>query len=189
MYYGGAVGTKGVKRVAYPVSPTWQVPDEHYFHELFRVSKHQIVWGCNYFNFTFGPGRIVWDKCNQNTAYSDCEIAYCSMHDTIKLFRFMWNGMCQGKSVNQGHIMQGNKGLNEKRIHPTQKPVALYKWALQNYASPGWSILDTHLGSGSSRIACWDGGFDFWGWEIDPEHFARQENRFKQHTAQIRIPL
>ena len=95
--------------------------------------------------------------------------------------------MMQGKSIAEGTVQQGNKSLNEKRIHPTQKPVALYTWILQKYAKPGDKILDTHLGSGSSRIAAYDLGFDFVGCEIDPHYFQAQEKRFAGHTAQISL--
>lgn len=90
----------------------------------------------------------------------------------------------KGKSIEEGAIMQGNKKLNEKRIHPTQKPVALYRWIFKNYAKPGDRILDTHLGSGSSRIAAYDAGLDFVGCEIDPTYFKLQEERFNEYTAQ-----
>jgi len=142
-----------VKRPFYQAKH-WSVPGDDYFQELVRISCRQIIWGCNYFQYPFGSGRIVWDKVNGNSSFSDCEIAYCSSIDTVRMFRFMWNGMCQGKSINEGYIQQGNKRLNEKRIHPTQKPVALYKWLLSNYANAGDTILDTHLGSGSICIAC-----------------------------------
>lgn len=160
-------------------------PSEEYFTELRRVSKAQIIWGVNYFPYTFGPGRIIWDKCNGGSDQSDCEIAFCSLTSRVDLFRFMWAGMCQGKSIQEGHIQQGNKKLNERRIHPTQKPVALYTWLLQKYAKPGDRILDTHLGSGSSRIAAYDLGFDFEGYEIDSDYFKAQEERFQAHIAQI----
>jgi site-specific DNA-methyltransferase (adenine-specific) len=99
----------------------------------------------------------------------------------------MWNGMMQGKSLKEGHIMQGNKNLNEKKIHPTQKPVLLYKWLLKQYATEGDNILDTHVGSGSSRLASYDLGFDYTGFEINPIHWKRQELRFKQYIAQQRL--
>lgn len=162
-------------------------PPESYFKELMRVSKNQIIWGVNYFQYIFGPGRIIWDKCNGESDQSDCEIAYNSLTKRVDLFRFMWAGMMQGKSIAEGHIMQGNKRLNEKRIHPTQKPVSLYAWILSKYAKPGDKILDTHLGSGSSRIAAYDAGLDFVGFEIDEEYFYRQSERFAAHTAQIRM--
>lgn len=163
-------------------------PHHEYFEELRRVSKHQIIFGCNYFvGEHFGPGRIVWDKCNGASDQSDCEIAYNSMTDRVDLFRFMWSGMMQGKSVSEGHIMQGNKALNEKRIHPTQKPVALYRWIFQHYAKPGDKILDTHLGSGSSRIAAYEAGLDFTGYEIDRDYFEKQEERFASYAAQTSL--
>lgn len=141
----------------YPVSPVWEIPGRAYFDELRRVAKHYIVWGCNYFSYEFAPGRIVWD------------------------------GMLQGKSVAEGHIMQGNKKLNEQRIHPTQKPVALYDWIFQNYAAPGCRVLDTHLGSGSSRIAAYEAGVDFIGFEIDPIYYAAEEQRFLDYTSQTSL--
>ena len=182
-YYGSKESKIGVHR-DYPISPTWELPKTEYFAELQRVSKHYIVWGCNYFVFPFAPGRIVWDKCNSSSTFSDCEIAATNSHDSVRLFRFMWNGMCQGKSINEGYIKQGDKTLNEKRIHPTQKPVALYAWLYSRYAKRGDKILDTHLGSGSSRIAAYNAGLDFVGFEIDRNYFEAQEARFARHTAQ-----
>lgn len=165
-------------------------PSHEYFEQLRRVSNNQIIFGCNYFvGETFGPGRIIWDKCNGASDQSDCEIAYNSMTSRVDLFRFMWSGMMQGKSIEEGSTMQGNKTLNEKRIHPTQKPVALYRWIFQKYASAGWKVIDTHLGSGSSRIAAYDAGFDFTGYEIDMDYFERQELRFSEHTAQMNLFL
>ena len=153
--------------------------------QLERISKHYIVLGCNYYNWIpSGHGRIVWDKCNGKSSYSDCEIAATNLFDSVRLFRFMWNGMMQGKSIEEGHIMQGNKKKNEKRIHPTQKPVALYDWILQKYAKPGMSIFDSHVGSGSSRIAAWNYGCDFTGCEIDPFYHLAQEKRFIEQTGQ-----
>ena len=185
-YYGSRVSKIGVHR-DYPISPAWKIPGQAYFDELRRVAKRYIVWGCNYFDYVFASGRIVWDKCNGSSSFSDCEIAATNCHNSVRLFRFMWNGMCQGKSISEGTVMQGNKALNERRIHPTQKPVALYTWLLQRYAKPGWKILDTHLGSGSSRIAAYDLGFGFAGYEIDPHYFAAQEKRFADHTAQMTL--
>lgn len=187
-FYGRRISPIGVQRM-YEQSDYWQAPQEEYFIELARVSKNQIIWGCNYFKYPFGPGRIVWDKCNESSSFSDCEIAYCSLHDSVRLFRYMWNGMMQGKSIKEGYIQQGNKALNEKRIHPTQKPVALYKWLLQQYAKPGYKILDTHVGSGSSMIAAYDMGCEFTGFEIDPYYYKAAIKRFKEETAQYRMEL
>lgn len=185
-YYGQKVSKIGVHR-DYPISPKWEIPEKQYFEELIRVSKKYIVWGCNYYDFVFSHGRIVWDKCNQGSSFSDCEIAATNCHESVRMFRYMWNGMMQGKSVAEGHIMQGNKSLNEKRIHPTQKPVALYQWIFSKYAKEGDKILDTHLGSGSSRIAAYNAGLDFVGCEIDKDYFDAQEKRFAEHTAQISL--
>lgn len=187
-YYGREISSIGVKRL-YRKSKRWEVPEQEYFDELFRVSKNQIVWGCNYFEYQFGPGRIVWDKCNGKSSFSDAEIAYCSVHDSVRLYRYMWNGMMQGRSILQGDVQQGNKALNEKRIHPTQKPVNLYKWLLHTYAKPGDMILDTHVGSGSSLIACEEMGYAWVGFEIDPDYCGAAQNRIDQYRQQIRMPL
>lgn len=184
-FYGKKESSIGVRRVNYDISKEWTVPDKKYFHELKRVSRHYIVWGCNYYDFHFDPGRIVWDKCNQGSSFSDCEIAATDLIDSVRLFPFMWNGMLQGKSISEGRVMQGNKALNEVRIHPTQKPVALYVWLLQKFARQGWKILDTHLGSGSSRIAAYRLGFDFYGCEIDKKYFDAQNRRFEQECLEI----
>lgn len=161
-------------------------PRQAFFDELFRVSKAQIIWGANYFTLP-RAGAIVWDKCNDGSDQSDGEIAFNSLTSRVDIFRYMWRGMMQGKSISEGTIQQGNKALNEKRIHPTQKPVALYEWLLQKYAKEGWRILDTHLGSGSSRIAAYNLGFEFVGCEIEPTYFRLQEQRFAEHTAQVRM--
>lgn len=182
-FYGSKISKIGVYR-DYPISPVRIPPGKEYFKELIRVSRHYIVWGCNYFHFDFAPGRIVWDKCNQNTSFSDCEIAATNLFDSVRLFRYMWNGMMQGKSISEGHIQQGNKKLNEKRIHPTQKPVALYDWIFKHYAARGDMILDTHVGSGSSRIAAYEADLNFVGFEIDPEYFGLEEQRYREYTSQ-----
>lgn len=162
-------------------------PTDQYYGELIRVSKNQIVWGANHL-FSFPPSScwIVWDKCNEGTDQADCELAWTSFRKAVRVFRFMWSGMMQG-SPHDGRVMQGNKKLNEQRIHPTQKPVALYKWLLKNYAKEGDKILDTHLGSGSSRIAAYDMGFDFWGYELDKDYFDASCKRFNQYKAQQKL--
>lgn len=151
-----------------------------YFRELQRVSKNQIIWGGgNYFTVEIGKDTqcwIVWDKDRDADNYADFEVAWTSFNLASKFFRYRWNGMLQQDMKNK-----------EERIHPTQKPVALYKWLLNNYAKPGYKILDTHLGSGSSRIAAYDLGFDFVGYEIDKEYFDEQEERFRKHTDQMNM--
>ncbi len=185
-YYGRTISPIGVQRI-YKTSAEWSVPNKSYFNELARVSKNQIIWGCNYFNYQFGPGRIVWDKCNGESSFSDCEIAYCSMHDSVRLFRYMWNGMFQGKSISEGTVQKGDKKLNEKRIHPTQKPVALYEWILSKYAKEGDIILDTHVGSASSLIACHNTNHKFVGFELDKHYYELSKQRLDAELAQMNI--
>lgn len=179
-----------IKHKGYPVKE-WdnKRPSAEYFKEVIRVSKNQIIFGGNYFADLLPPSScwIVWDKVNGESDFADCELAWTSFTTAVRQFRFMWSGFCQGKSLTEGHINQGNKALCESRIHPTQKPAMLYKWALSNYAKLGDKILDTHLGSGSSRIAAYEMGFDFTGYEIDKDYFEAQEKRFRQHTAQVKM--
>lgn len=170
-YYGCSESKTGVHRSYNPSKMHWIPPGKEYFDELIRVSKHYIVWGCNYFDYPFAPGRIVWDKVNGSSTYSNAEIAATDLFTSVRLFSYMWNGMMQGKSIKEGRIQQGNKKLNEKRIHPTQKPVALYEWLLMKYAEPGQKILDTHVGSGSSLIACAKYRCTAVGMEIDPVYY------------------
>ena len=185
-YYGRKTSPIGVKRL-YGETSEWKVPDNEYFDELFRISKHQIIWGVNYFDYSFGTGRIVWDKVNGESSFSDCEIAYCSFHDSVRLFRYMWNGMMQGKSISEGHIQQGNKSLNEKRIHPTQKPVNLYRWLIQKYAKEGYKILDTHVGSASSLIAFEEAGLEYIGFEKDEQIFKSALARLEGYKSQLKL--
>ena len=155
-------------------------PDEEYFKELVRVTKAQIIWGGNFFLDNLGKASciIVWDKGRRNMDQADCEIAWTSLKGQSRIFDFKWNGMLQGDMKNK-----------ETRIHPTQKPVALYRWIFKNYAKQGDKILDTHLGSGSSRIAAFDANLDFWGYEIDKTYFDLQEKRFQEHTSQQNLFL
>lgn len=159
-YTGNDISTTGIKRQTKKILH-WSVPDENYFIELFRVSKHQIIWGCNYYaKHIPSVGRIVWDKKNEASTFSKCELASHSFGVIVDKFTFEWNGMLQGDMKNK-----------EVRIHPTQKPVKLYEWLLSNYAKEGDKILDTHLGSGSSAIAAHYGGFDFVGCELDKDYY------------------
>jgi site-specific DNA-methyltransferase (adenine-specific) len=166
-------------------------PKKKYFDELKRISKNQIVWGVNYYVYCFNGGRIVWDKLNDNCDQFDCEIAYNSINNRTDLIRYKWIGMFQGKEINKNYYkankQNGNKKLNEKRIHPTQKPVKLYEWLLMNYAKEGDKILDTHLGSGSIAIACHNLGYDLTGYELDKDYFEAATKRLKQHQSQIRM--
>lgn len=155
-------------------------PPMEYFEELMRVSENQIIWGANHFISRL-PRRdsscwLVWDKENGATDFADCELAWASFKTAVRIFRFRWQGM-----------LQGDMKHKERRIHPTQKPVALYAWIYSRYAKPGDRILDTHLGSGSSRIAAWDAGLDFVGVELDKTYFDLEEKRFAEYSAQLRM--
>ena len=168
-----------------------KTPNKQYFQELLRVSKNQIIWGVNYFNYKFLGGRIVWDKLNDNCDQFDCEIAYNSFNNRTDIIRYKWIGMFQGKHISKeyqkANKQQGNKLLNEKRIHPTQKPIKLYEWLLMNYAKEGDKILDTHLGSGSIAIACHNLGFELTACELDLEYYEASIKRIKNHISQQRL--
>ena len=145
-------------------------PTDEYFKELFRVSANQIIWGGNYFDLPPTRGFIIWDKKQpEDVTFASCEYAWSSFNTSAKTFYY--------SALKQV----------DKRIHPTQKPVALYEWLLIHYAKPGDKILDTHLGSGSSRIAAYDLGFDFVGCEIDKDYFDAQEERYQAHIAQTSL--
>ena len=153
-FYGQKLSSRGVRRVDYEKIETWQIPDDSFYKELCRVSKNQIIFGINYFKFSDVPaGRIIWDKVNGASSFSDCEIASCSMISSVRIFRYMWNGMMQGKSISEGYIAQGDKSKNEKRIHPTQKPVELGRYLIRTFSNPGDTILDNACGSGSFLVA------------------------------------
>ena len=151
------------------------IPQKEYFEELFRVSKNQIVWGYNHLSNMLPATKefLFWYKHQPVDSYSDGELAWTSFKKTAKCFDYPFFG-----------TIGADAG---KRIHPTQKPVALYAWIFKNYAKPGYKILDTHLGSGSSRIAAYDAGLDFIGFEIDKEYFEKQEERFNAHAAQTSL--
>jgi site-specific DNA-methyltransferase (adenine-specific) len=157
-----------------------EISNKEYFIELKRVSKNQIIWGANHFieNITNANSScwIVWDKDNSDSDFADCELAYCSFKTSVRKFKFTWNGMLQGDMKNK-----------EIRIHPTQKPVALYKWILDKYAKEGDKILDTHLGSGSIAIACHDYKFDLTACELDKEYYDKAMQRINNHVAQQKL--
>lgn len=158
-----------------------------FFDEFFRVSKNQIIFGANYYGLK--GGMIVWDKMNGESDQYGCEIAYQSFNQRTDIVHYMWNGMMQGEccsmDVGKAFRQQGNKQLNEKRIHPCHKPIALYAWMFKHYAEKGGCIFDPMLGSGSSRIAAYKLGFDFCGCELDEEYFLAQEERFKKECLGI----
>ena len=156
-------------------------PNKAYFDELRRVSRSQIIWGGNYFADMLEPSRsfVVWDKRYEGIvrSFADCEYAWMSPSlGVARMFRYVWDGMIQGDMANKEH-----------RIHPTQKPVALYKWLLTNYAKESYKILDTHVGSASSLIACHQMGFDYVGFEIDEEYYKLATKRLDTHKSQVSI--
>jgi site-specific DNA-methyltransferase (adenine-specific) len=161
-----------------------ETPPQEYFDELRRVSKHQIIFGIEYVNWQgVGNGRIKWDKgVAEGVSFKRYEIAYCSLIDHEVELPLLWAGMCQAKSLSEPMTQQGNKALNEKRIHPCHKPVLLYGKLYKDYAKKGWKIIDTHLGGQSSRIAAWKMNLDFWGCEIDREYFEDGCKRFEIET-------
>jgi site-specific DNA-methyltransferase (adenine-specific) len=153
------------------------IPSIEYFHELRRVSKEQIIFGYNYFTEILGPTNylIIWDKLSSNNdivLYSGAEIAYTSIHRPVLVISVPWDGYKMGKET------------GTKKIHPHQKPIELYVKILQRYAKPGWQILDTHLGSGSIAIACYEGGYDLTACEIDEAYYSAAMKRVGAYTAQ-----
>lgn len=144
-------------------------PSVEYFNELFRVSKNQIIWGCNHFISRMPYNSkcwIVWDKKNDGFSFADAELAWTSFPSAVRFFRYH-----RGEQT-------------DNRIHPTQKPVKLYKWLLTNYAKPGDKILDTHLGSGSIALACHELKYDLVGYEIDRDYFEAASKRLKNFQMQ-----
>ena len=152
-------------RTQYRESTQWDdAPDPEYFEELFRVSQNQIIWGGNYFGLPASRCMICWDKEQPMPTLSAWELGWTSFDKPSKIFKASSTDLA--------------------RFHPTQKPVALYRWLLHNYARPGDKILDTHLGSGSIAIACHEKGFDLTGSELDPDYFAAMQKRLENAMAQ-----
>lgn len=152
---------------------------KEYFEELKRISINQIIWGANHFISLIpfdSSCWIVWDKM-VSCDFADCELAYTSFCTAVRKFQYCWSGFNQGIPGRSTNIFK------ETRIHPTQKPIALYEWLLTNYAKAGDKILDTHMGSQSSRIAAWRLGFDYYGCELDKEYFDAGCKRFEQERA------
>jgi site-specific DNA-methyltransferase (adenine-specific) len=150
-----------------------KTPNEKYFNELKRVSKNQIIWGGNYFNLPLTKSWIIWDKgIYWDCDFADGEMAWTSFERVLRIAQIRYKGFL---------------GADKQRIHPTQKPITLYKWILDKYAKQGDKILDTHLGSGSIAIACHDYGFELTACELDKEYYDTSYKRFKNHISQQRI--
>lgn len=169
---GGNVGYKGNNNFE---KKNWdcKTPNESYFKELFRASKEQIIWGGNYFYLPPTRCYLVWDKGEgfYNRTYAECELAWTSFDRNTK-------------KIKRDPLANGDY---RRKIHPTQKPVELYSWIFANYAKPGQLILDTHLGSGSSRIAADKAGLNFVGCELDADYFAAQEKRRREYKMQLKM--
>ena len=149
------------------------IPVKEYFEQLKRVSKHQIIFGANYYNcFSGKSGAIVWVKNQPMPNFSKAVIASCTFHKKVEVYTQTWTNF----------VAEGRKG-----IHPCEMPVRLYHWIYEKYTSPGMKILDTHLGSGSSAIAAWDCGLDFDGWELDVEYHAGAVTRYQEHIRQLKL--
>lgn len=178
---GGKIGGGNRAAISDYIKKDWDAsaPEKAYFLELMRVSKNQIIWGANHFVSKIpkdSPCWIVWDKVNGGAEFADCELAWTSFNSPVRKFEFRWAGMLQQNMKNK-----------ELRIHPTQKPVALYAWLLNKYAKPGDKILDTHVGSASSLIACHKLGFDYVGFELDPDYYKAALKRLETEKAQCSI--
>lgn len=194
-YERGGMGIKVKERHTKKGKKRWdsQTPKNAYFDLLIEVSSHQIIWGGNYFKYLHNienenlkkfeeflkwvkkdvsNGWIIWHKQNPVPNFADCELAWTS-YDENKIFEFKYYGNLEGKTT------------AEEKYHPTQKPVALYDWIFHNYAKQGDKILDTHLGSGSSRIAAYKHGLDFVGIELDEDYYKDHEKRFKNFISQL----
>lgn len=182
-----------------------EIPADEYFQQLFRITQNQIIWGANYFPSVCGtafkaPRRreydqfikdhptnwIIWDKVNGDNDFSDCELAWTSFPVKTEIFYFMWAGMLQGLSMKEGQTMQGNKRLNENRIHSAQKPLPLHQYALTKFATAGDIIFDSHMGSQSLRIVAHKMGFDYVGCEINKDIYNSGCRRYEK---EVMMPL
>jgi len=191
--YDGSFGRGGKKAIArtglavagnrkelHKYANASSAPDAAYFSELFRVSENQIIWGANYYpQYLTHSGWIVWDKKKTDGLLSEGELAFQSLNKTVKFLRHEWEGFRKGA----GSFENGEN----KTIHPNQKPLRLYEWLLTNYAKPGQRILDTHLGSMSSVIACNNLGFEMVGMELDGDYYDSGCERAKNALRQIRM--
>ena len=174
----GTQGGKSLAKCKIYHSGDWDknIPPKEYFEELKRVSENQIIWGGNYFLDYLSNTNcmIVWDKDNGRNRYADCEIAWTSFNSAVRKFLWRWHG-----------FLQENNKHKQQRIHPTEKPIALYEWLLQNYAQPGQKILDTHGGSMSIAIAAHKMGFDLTIIEKDPVYYEQAKKRLMEFQRQL----
>jgi len=171
------MGRKAGKRATHD-KKDWDasIPEDKYFEELFRVSKNQIIWGGNYFPLPLTKSWIFWDKnVPKGVSFADGELAWTSFDKTLIKVKIPYSGF---------------QGMDDGgRIHPTQKPIALYKWLLNQYGNGCENILDTHLGSGSIAIACHDYQFNLTAFELDPDYYQNAMKRINNHQSQIKIAI
>lgn len=169
-------------------SKNWDIetPNQLYYDELRRISKNQIIFGVEYLTWEgLGNGRIKWNKgVAKGMSFKNYEMAYCSSIDYTHEIDLLWSGMQQAKNINEPMIQQGNKKLNEVRIHPCHKPILLYNMIYQLIGINGMKVIDTHLGGGSNRISANEFGFEFVASEIEEEYFCKQEIRYSAHKKQ-----
>jgi len=177
-YERGSSGIKVKERFTKNGKKDWdkEIPSDEYFNELFRVSKNQIIWGGNYFFLPPTQCIIFWYKQNPVPNFADGEVAWTSFKKPAVCIDYRYYGNLQGKT-----------SVTDEKIHPTQKPVDLYRNVLERFAKQGDTILDTHMGSQSSRIAAHKNGFDFTGFEIDPDYFRDGNRRFEDYKKQLRL--
>jgi site-specific DNA-methyltransferase (adenine-specific) len=177
-YERGSSGIKVKERYTKNGKKTWdsKTPPPIYFSELFRISKNQIICGGNYFNLPPTQCFVFWYKRNPVPNFADGEYIWTSFKRPALCFDYQYYGN-----------IEGDTNRKDITIVPTQKPVQLYKWLLKNYAKPGDKIFDSHMGSQSSRIACYEGGFDYWGCELDKEYFDAGCKRFEIYKQQLKL--
>ena len=170
--YGIGISGNPVRKMHIKKEWDSSIPESEYFTELKRISENQIIWGGNYFNLSASQGFLIWDKKQPHDfSLAMCEYAWSSIQKPAKIFSY---------SV----LTERNK------IHPTQKPVALYDWIYKNYLPEGGKVIDTHLGSGSNRIAADKAGnIDFTAYELDKDYFEAQEKRWSNYKAQLKMFL
>ena len=179
-YERGSSGIKVKERYTKNGKKDWDkgIPTDEYFKQLFRVSKNQIIWGGNYFDLPPTQCFIFWYKQNPVPNFADGELAWTSFKKPAACIDYRYYGNLQGKST-----------VKDVKIHPTQKPIELYDWLLNNYAKQGDEIFDSHVGSGSSRIACDKLGYHFEGCELDIDYWKAQEKRYKDYKSQLTMQL
>ena len=190
--YGIGAGKKsfqsGTRKSYTHTDKDWDAstPPDEYWNELFRISKNQIVWGANYYanKLPISRGWVYWHKMVLTDNYSQGELAWTSFDCVMKFVEYKYQGNYLGF---RNGITTQSSTKEETRIHPTQKPIALYEWLLTNYAKEGDKIFDSHLGSQSSRIAASKMGFEFVGCELDADYFQQGNKRFEQFIAQKRL--